>query len=146
MRMSRERKGSVRMRSGSKRIGERRGGVTMRRERKGDMRNSSGRRESMGFKWQDERDHHTYTHSHHPLHLLPYPYTPSQDEVHVGVVGARPCRRPLDSVDLFAMCLEVMDTCVLSHWPDLGEREKEAMLVMLHSHSLSSSTTFNFLM
>lgn len=45
--------------------------------------------------------------------------SPGQHETGAGVVGARPCGTPLDGVDLFTVRLQVVDTCVLLHTPDL---------------------------
>lgn len=44
---------------------------------------------------------------------------PGQHEVSTGVVGARAGRAPLDGVDFFAVGLQVVDTRVLLHTPDL---------------------------
>jgi len=47
------------------------------------------------------------------------PRLPGQHEVGAGVVGPRPGGTPLDGVDLFAVGLQVVDTRVLLHTPDL---------------------------
>lgn len=47
--------------------------------------------------------------------------SPGQHEVGAGVVGPGACRAPLNGVDFFAVGLEVVDTCVLLHTPDLLE-------------------------
>lgn len=44
---------------------------------------------------------------------------PGEHDVSVGVICARAGGAPLDSVDFFAMSLEVMDTRLLLHTPNL---------------------------
>ena len=44
---------------------------------------------------------------------------PCQYKIHVWVGSAWAGWAPLNGVDLFAVCLKVMDTCVLLHGPDL---------------------------
>ena len=48
---------------------------------------------------------------------------PGQHEVGAGVVGPRPCGAPLDGVDLLTVGLQVVDTRVLLHAPDLDQGE-----------------------
>lgn len=47
--------------------------------------------------------------------------SPGQHETSAGVVGARTRGTPLDGVDLFTMRLQVVDTRVLLHTPDLKQ-------------------------
>lgn len=47
--------------------------------------------------------------------------SPGQHETSAGVVGARTCGTPLDGVDLFTVRLQVVDTRVLLHTPDLKQ-------------------------
>lgn len=44
---------------------------------------------------------------------------PGKHDVGVGVVCAWPCGTPLDGVDLFAVGLEVVNTGLVLHTPDL---------------------------
>lgn len=51
---------------------------------------------------------------------------PGQHEVCTGVVGPGACWTPLDGVDFFTVGLQVVDTRVLLHTPDLwqeGQRQ-----------------------
>ena len=48
---------------------------------------------------------------------------PGQHEVGAGVVGPRPRGAPLDGVDLLTVGLQVVDTRVLLHAPDLDRGE-----------------------
>lgn len=54
---------------------------------------------------------------------------PGQHQVGIGVVGPGPRGAPLDGVDLLTVGLQVVDTRVLLHTPDLvemeGRRERE---------------------
>lgn len=58
-----------------------------------------------------------------------YVYTcdasPGQHEAGVGVIGARACGAPFDGVDLLAVSLEIMDTGVLLHAPDLKDEDMQ---------------------
>ena len=49
---------------------------------------------------------------------------PGQHEVGAGVVGPRPCGAPLDGVDLLTVGLQVVDTRVLLHAPDLEQTDR----------------------
>ena len=53
--------------------------------------------------------------------LVPGPvdYIPGQYEGCIGVVSARACGAPLDGVDLLVVGLQIVDTVVLFHAPDL---------------------------
>lgn len=44
---------------------------------------------------------------------------PGEDEVHVGIGRPRSCGTPFDGVDFLVVRLEIMDTGVLLHRPDL---------------------------
>lgn len=50
-------------------------------------------------------------------------FPPSEHDVGVGVARARASWAPFDSVDLFTMSLEVVDTGLLLHTPNLCVRE-----------------------
>lgn len=50
-------------------------------------------------------------------------FPPGEHDVGVGVARAGACGAPLDSVDLFAMSLEVVDTGILLHTPNLCVKE-----------------------
>lgn len=52
--------------------------------------------------------------------------SPGQHEACAGVVGARTCGTPLDGVDLFTVRLQVVDTRVLLHTPDLKQDTGQA--------------------
>lgn len=60
----------------------------------------------------------------HSALYIPQPYgwierCTCQYQIHVGVLCARPSWRPLDCVDFLRMRLQIMDTIVLFHWPNL---------------------------
>lgn len=62
--------------------------------------------------------------------------SPGQHEVGARVVGAWACWAPLDGVDFFTVGLEVMDTRVLLHTPDLRQTGRSQLLVWFY-HKLN---------
>lgn len=50
--------------------------------------------------------------------------SPGQHEVGAGVVGPGACGAPLDGVDFFTVGLEVVDTWILLHTPDLWQKKR----------------------
>ena len=49
-------------------------------------------------------------------------FPPGKHDVGVGVARAGACGAPLDSVDLFTMSLEIVDTGLLLHTPNLYKK------------------------
>lgn len=62
--------------------------------------------------------------------------SPGQHEVGTRVVGAWACWAPLDGVDFFAVGLEVMDTWVLLHTPDLWQTGNKPAVSVVLTHSI----------
>lgn len=68
-------------------------------------------------------------------------FPPGEHDVGVGVARAGACGAPFDSVDLFTMSLEVMDTGLLLHTPNLWKKVSATELNTNHHSSWLSLTS-----